>query len=127
MAGLTVAGQQATCDYIVAQAPYIALCTTVPTDTAAGTEAAYTGYARKLTAAGDWAAATAAVPSVKSNSATVSFAQCTGGTANVTHFELWTAATGGVRWGWGALNAALAVSSGITPSFSPGQLTVTVD
>ena len=67
------------------------------------------------------------MPSVSSNAAALTFAQCTAGSSTVTHFELWSAATGGTRLAWGALNASLAVSAGISPSFAAGQLTVNGD
>ncbi len=133
MAGFTVYGQQKLLDHVLGKAAFamptvhLALTTTAPTDSAAGAEATYTGYARKATAAADWGAATAAVPSVSSNATTITFNQCTAGSSTVTHFELWDAATGGNRLGWGALNASLAVSAGISPSFAAGQRTASLD
>ena len=130
---MTQIGQQQVLDHIMGKAAmpmptvFVALTTTAPTDTADGTEATYTGYARKSTAAADWGSATAAIPSVSSNANTITFAQCTAGSSNVTHFELYTALTGGTRLVWGALTQALAVSSGISPSFAPGQLFVSAD
>src|SRR5215207_10449321 len=127
--GLTVAGQQAALEAVFTTAPYLALCSTAPTDTAAGTEATYTGYTRKLTVYGDWGAATAAVPSVKSNVTTISWPQCTAGaTPNTLQYvEWWTAASGGVRHAFGTLTQAIAVTSGITPSSAPGQLFGSLD
>ncbi len=133
MAGLTTYGQQRVLEHYMGKAAmpmptvFLALTTTAPTDTAAGTEATYTGYARKQTAAADWGNASNAVPSVMTNANVITFAQCTAGSSTVTHFEVWDAATGGNRIGWGALNASLAVSAGISPSFAAGQLTSSLD
>lgn len=133
MAGLTQTGQQMMLDHLTGKAAmamptlHIALTTTAPTDTAAGTEATYTGYARKATAAADWNSATAAIPSVSSNATTQTFPQCTAGSSTVTHWEGWTAASGGTRLVWGALTSSLAVSAGISPSFAPGQLFISAD
>lgn len=133
MAGLTVYGQQKTLDHLMGKTAfsmptvYISLTSTAPTDSAAGTEATYTGYARKQTAGADWNAATSATPSVVSNANVLTFAQCTAGSTTVTHFEFYDAASGGNRLAWGALTASLAVSAGISPSFAAGQLTASMD
>lgn len=129
MAGFTVQGQQWALDAAFAQYPYLALCTTAPTDTTAGTETTYTGYTRRQTAAADWSPATAAVPSSKSNATTISFPQCSAGTTpqSVQYVEMWSAATGGVRGAWGTLLTPLAVSQGITPSYAPGVFSFTLD
>ena len=133
MPGLTVDGQRLLLNHFLGRVAmpmptiHVALTTTAPTDTAAGAEATYTGYARKATAAADWSDPTSAVPSVSSNANVLTFNQCTAGNSTVTHFELWTAATGGTRLAWGPLNASLAVSAGISPSYAPGQLTVNGD
>lgn len=75
---------------------WIALLTATPTDTnltmAAVTEYGATGYARQAIAFG---AATAALPSVASNSGTVTFGPMTAGTGGViTHFAICDAVSG---------------------------------
>ncbi|HYI83700.1 MAG TPA: hypothetical protein VEX11_10880 [Acetobacteraceae bacterium] len=127
MAGLTHAGQTFVLSAVQTQYPYLALTTTAPTDATAGSETTYTGYLRKQMIGGDWTAGTAAAPSVSTNANTVNFAQCTGGSSTVTHFELWSAVSGGTRGMWGALAAPLAISNGITPSWAPSQITMTAD
>ncbi len=100
---------------------YVALTTTAPTRTAAGTEAAYTGYARVATAASDWeSAATAAIQ----NAATITFGACTAGSSTVVGFDLYTASSGGTRIAFGA--CSLSVSTGITPRFSAGAFDITL-
>lgn len=75
---------------------YLALLTALPTDTtltmAGVTEYGATGYARQVIA---WGAATAAEPSVISNSGTITFGPMTAGTGGVvTHFAICDAASG---------------------------------
>lgn len=87
-------------------------------------EAAYTNYARQDTARSTgWDAASGGATA---NSATISFPQCGVTGATLTHVATGTAASGaGHVWHQGALNSSLAVSSGITPQFAAGALTVT--
>ena len=60
------------------------------------------------------------------NSATISFPQCGASGATLTHVATGTAVSGaGTVWHYGALNSSLAVSSGITPQFAAGALTIT--
>ncbi len=106
---------------------YIALTTTTPTDSAAGTAANYTGYARVAVArtAGGWTIAGANA----SNAALVTFGECTAGSSTVTHFEIYTAITGGDRLFWGALDSSLAISTTANqiPQFAIGDLDVDAD
>jgi hypothetical protein len=92
-------------------------------------ETAYTSYARVAVArsSGGWTESGTS-PSQVANTAAVSFPACTGSTSTITHFGIGTASSGaGVLLCSGALTASLAVSTGITPSFDIGQLTVTLD
>lgn len=107
---------------------YIALFTADPTDTGSITnEADYTGYARVAVArtSGGWTISS----NEASNTAAVTFAQCTAGSNTVSHFGIATAGTSGVAdlIMSGALTASLAISSGITPEFGIGDLTITED
>jgi hypothetical protein len=75
---------------------YLALLTAAPTDTnltmAAVTEYGATGYARQIIA---WGSATAAEPSVISNSGTITFGPFTAGTGSaVTHAAVCDAVSG---------------------------------
>lgn len=87
-------------------------------------ETAYTNYARQDVARSTgWEAA---VGGATANSATISFPQCGGTGATLTHVATGTAVSGaGTVWHQGALNSSLAVSSGITPQFAAGALTIT--
>lgn len=102
---------------------YIALYTDDPTDADTGTEATYTNYARVAVArsAVGWTVSGAVV----SNAGIVTF-PTSGGTNNtVTHFGVHTASSGGDLVHHGSLSVGLLVSSGDTPKFAIGDLTVT--
>lgn len=89
-------------------------------------EADYTGYARKAVArtSGGWTVSNNAVE----NAAEIAFDECTAGSNTITHFAVGTlvSGTGKVLYK-GALDASLAVSAGITPSFAAGDLDITED
>lgn len=106
---------------------YVALLTSAPSDTDTGstiTEASYTGYARKSTAAGDW---NVAASGTTDNGNAITFAACTGGSSTVTHFALVDASSAGNLLCYGTLGSSLAVSNGITPEFAAGALDVSLD
>lgn len=89
-------------------------------------EASYTGYARVAVnrTAGGWTRTV----STMANTALVQFAQCTGGSATVTHFGIGTDSTGaGNLLLKGALTSSLSISNGIQPQFAAGAMTATVD
>jgi len=92
-------------------------------------ESTYTGYARTSVArssAGFTISGTA--PTQATNSSTVAFPQCTGGSTSVSHFSVGSSSSGtGEIVVSGALGASLAVSNGITPTFAAGQLAATCD
>lgn len=107
---------------------WISLHTADPGETGSQTtsEASYTGYARVSVnrTAGGWTRSVSTI----SNTALVQFAQCTGGSATVTHFGIGNDSTGAGNLIFkGALTSSLSISNGIQPQFSAGQLTVTVD
>lgn len=89
-------------------------------------ETSYTSYARVAVArsGSGWTVSGNAV----TNAGLIQFPQCTGGTATITHFGIGTDVSGaGVLLYKGALSASLAVSSGIQPQFSAGELDGTED
>jgi hypothetical protein len=89
-------------------------------------EISYTPYARaSINREGaTWVRAGSTI----SNNATISFAQCTSGTASITHFGIGTDLSGnGNLIMKGNLTATLAVSAGIAPQFAVGALTATVE
>lgn len=87
-------------------------------------EATYTSYARVnvVRTSGGWTVS----GNQASNAAEVAFPACSGGTNTITHFSVGVPG-GDVMLYSGALDASLAVSSGITPSFAIGELVVTED
>lgn len=107
---------------------YVSLHTADPGEAGSQTtnEATYTSYARVAVArtSGGWTVSANSV----SNTADVDFPEATGGSNTITHFGIGTDTSGaGTLLYSGALTASLAVSSGITPSFTAGNLTVTED
>lgn len=87
-------------------------------------EAAYTSYARVAVArtSAGWSISNETI----SNVGAISFPAATGGSETETFFGIGTAASGaGVLLARGSLTSGLTVSSGITPSFAAGALTVT--
>jgi len=105
---------------------YIALLTGTPTDSGGmSLEADYTGYARQAVARGG--AQWSVTGGVASNDNVITFAECTGGSNTITYFAICKADVEGVEDAiyYGALAASRVVSSGITPSFAAGAITVT--
>ena len=104
----------------------VALHTADPADAGdqSTSEVAYTGYARVTVArtSGGWNVAGNSV----SNTAAINFPECTGGSAMATHFSVGPVGSN-VALYHGALSSSLAISSGITPSFGVGELTITED
>lgn len=106
---------------------YVSLHTadlTASNNTQTDNETAYTNYARQAVARSTgWDAASGGATA---NAATISFPQCGVTGATLTHVATGTAVSGsGTVWHYGALNSSLAVSSGITPQFAAGALTIT--
>jgi hypothetical protein len=112
----------------VAGSVYISLHTADPGEAGDQTtnEGTYTGYARVAVArtAGEWSVTTGTASNVNA----ITYAQCTGGSNTITHFGVGNDLTGSGKLLYsGALNASLAVSTGVTPEFGTGDLTVTED
>ncbi len=106
---------------------YVALCRTAPTEVAGGIEASGGGYVRG--AATFTLLATPA--NAAANATAVEFPPATSGWGTVTHFEIWTQATGGTRLYWGKLidpadgaPIEIEVAGGSVLRFSPGSLVV---
>lgn len=107
---------------------YVGLHTADPGEAGTQTtsEIGYTGYARVSVArtSGGWTVSGNAV----SNTAAVNFPACTAGSGTATHFSIGTSASGaGNLLLSGSLTGSLAISAGITPAFSAGQLQATLD
>lgn len=107
---------------------FVALCTVTPTSTSTGssiTEGSYTGYAR-ATMAGNWTAATAATPSVGVNTATVTFAACTGGTSTIIAFALCDASSAGNMIWWGTLTSTVISTTQTPATIAAGAMQVSL-
>lgn len=109
---------------------YIALYSAAPTDSTAGTEITYTGYARVAVArsSGGWTVS-GSNPTNCSNAAAITFGACTSGTPTAVAFAICRAGTRDTNDAiyWADLTANLAISPGITPEFAIGDLDVNED
>lgn len=109
---------------------YVGLSTTTPTSSGDNvTEPSTGGYARKATAASDWAAATTADPSLTTNVNAITFTAASGtwsSGSNMTHAVLYDAATAGNFIGFGALSVAKPVTFGDTANIPVGDLDITL-
>lgn len=106
---------------------YVALFTADPTASGStSNEANYTGYARVAVArtSGGWTISSTNV----SNTAAITFGECTAGSNTITHFAIMTAVSGGDMIIRGALDSSLAVSTSANqiPEFAAGDLDVDV-
>lgn len=105
---------------------YAALFTADPGEVGStANEATYTGYARVAITRSPTGWTVSGNNGNNTNPA--SFPQATGGSETLTHFAVMTASSGGQMLFYGALNASLLVSSGVTPEFGAGDLDITAD
>ncbi len=88
-------------------------------------ECNYTSYARVAIARSG--SAWTVTGNSATNAATVAFPACTGGSNTATNFAVGTASSGAGKVLYKGSAGSLAISSGITPQFAAGQLTVTED
>ncbi len=117
MAGLTIGFAQTILDANFVSGDYIAYSANGSSETGS--------LARP--AIGGWTSATAAAPSVKGNSGSLTSAAATG-SVTVTHYAIYSASTSGTqKTDWTALTASKALGTGDTVSWAPGALTVTLD
>ena len=93
--------------------------------TLATSEATYTGYARESIgrSASNWTTSSG----ITDNDNAITFGQCTSGSDTITHFAAGTNPGSLVSMYYGALDASLAVSAGITPQFAAGALNFSED
>jgi hypothetical protein len=117
MAGLTQARQQAILDGEFVAGDFIAYSANGTSETAS--------LARTAVAA--WTSATAASPSVKTNSGALTSAGATAG-VTVTHYAIYSASTAGTqKTDWTTLAASKVLAINDTVSWAIGALTVSLD
>jgi hypothetical protein len=107
---------------------YVSLHTASPGETGDQTtnETVYTNYARVSVAR--TVAGWTVTGNTADNDAVITFATCGVTGATLTHFGLGSDASGaGNLFLYGALDASLIVSSGVTPEFAAGDLNVSLD
>lgn len=92
--------------------------------TSATNEATYTSYAVATVAraTSDWTV----TAGVATNDNLIQFPQCTGGSNTITHVSITPNGSTEIIVS-GALNASVAVSSGIQPQFAASALSITID
>jgi hypothetical protein len=112
--------------YTPPAAIYVALYSAAPSDTGGGTEVTTTIRTAGRPAATFGPAANVSTAMTTSNTAIVDFG-ASAGTATVTHFGLFDAASGGNFLGWNAVTTSLAITPNINVSFPIGSLVVTQD
>ncbi|RLI66364.1 MAG: hypothetical protein DRO67_01275 [Candidatus Asgardarchaeum californiense] len=95
---------------------YVALFVSDPADDASGTEASYTGYARKEITFGLSSSRRV------TQDALVTFDQCTGGSNTITHWAVYDASSSGNLLAHGSLTSSKIVSTNKTPSIASGQV-----
>lgn len=107
---------------------YARLTTTTPTDSAAGTEVStgtWTNYA-PVAITNNSTNFPASSGGAKSNGVAIAFGTAsTSGNVSVAGIELWSASSGGVRWGWAAMTAT--VANGNIVSVAIGDLDLSLD
>lgn len=106
---------------------YLALCETVPTDASTGAtldEPEYTGYARKEILASDLSAASSGS---KTNSAAITFADCTSGSDTIIGFAIVDASTNGNVLYWGTVTSKVIDTSNTPATVAIGALVITED
>lgn len=122
MAGLTLALQQSTLDYLfptTGGTDYIAYSANGTSETGS--------LARTAIGATGWAAATAATPSVKANNAILTSATASGA-VTVSHYAIYSASTGGTqRTDWTALTASKTLAIGDSVQWAVGACSITLD
>ena len=122
MSGFTQAEQQATLDArfpTTGGTDYIAYSANGTSETAS--------LARTSVGATGWAAATAATPSVKANTGTLTSAAATGA-VTVSHFAIYSASTGGTqRTDWQTMTASRALAIGDQLQWAAGACATSLD
>lgn len=105
---------------------HVALFTAGPDDSGGGTEASGTNYSRVNLANNttSWPTATAGT---KANGVVITFPTAGGSWGTITHWGIFSAASGGNLLFHGSLGTAKAVNTGDAPSFPIGTLTITAD
>jgi hypothetical protein len=109
---------------------YLALSTADPLDDGSGMAEptiGSLGYARKQTAAGDWATATGTNPTKTLNANDLAFPEATGSWGTIAYFTLMDNSSGGNQLAHGSLAVSKTVVSGDTLHFAAGDLEIDLD
>ena len=101
---------------------YVGLFLTNPTAAGSGQEVSGTGYARATAAFGSPTQSGSSM--VCTNSSAITFPTASGSWGTPQYFALYDSSSGGNMLFYGTLPTAYAISSGMTPQFAAGALTV---
>jgi hypothetical protein len=102
---------------------WLALFTSATDDASGGTECTGGSYARKATAAADWAASASGAIT---NANALEFVQATGSWGTVTHMATYDAVTSGNRLWHGAVTASKTIDNGDIARFAAGEIDATL-
>jgi len=104
---------------------YVGLSTANPVDSGGGlAEPSGNSYARKVTAEGDWNAASSGAID---NANAIEFAEASGAWGTITHFALFDALSGDNMLAYGILAQPKPIDDGDTARFAAGDLDVSLD
>ena len=121
---LAAGGETRALNGLLAAPVFVSLHTANPGNTGASEiSTSGTGYARQsatFTNSGN-------NPTTAANTGVVTYPEATSSWGTVTHFGLWTAATGGTFLGYSSLTAFKAIAAGDAARWNAGNLTVTAD
>lgn len=98
---------------------YLGLFSAAPSDSGGGTELSGNGYARQNMTFG------AASGGVAANTSTHTFTASGGNWAEVTHYGIFSASTGGTLWWHGALTTPKTAANGDSLTVAAGAFTLT--
>jgi hypothetical protein len=104
---------------------YVALSTANPGESGANiAEPSGGAYARVVTAAADWNAASSGVVT---NAANITFPEATLDWGNIAHFALYDALTAGNMLAYGALGSMVTIAANDTPILMAGNISTSLD
>lgn len=112
-------------DYTPETDLYFGLSTTTPADDGTNVTEPTDAYAR-VSKTNNLTNFPAATSGSKSNGTDITFPEATGNWGTVTHFTVYTAATGGTLLAFGALTTSKTIESGDTAKFAIGDMTITL-
>lgn len=109
---------------------FVGLMTSAPNDDGTGVVEPSGGSYARVSVSNDgsgWSAASAGAPSEKANAAAITFPTASAPWGTVTHWGLFSLATGGNLLAYATLDTAKTIDTGDTPEFGTGNFKLTLD